>query len=223
MNQIKDTAPADDQLLRDAIVELNISRRKAGMYPDGHPEIDESLSRALEVLQMVLEQKGEVALSVGKDMLFIDDRPLDQKNPVCTEFALCLSSTGIISVTFARGITTEELHAFHLFLLKDAGESSPESLEKEFNQRNLSHIKAEFIDYEAFSFAEGEPVKDNNLKRGLWHRYVHELVRGNLRSSKYPVIREIPPETFARLINAIDAAAITDEVSDRIMTAYVWQ
>jgi hypothetical protein len=223
MNRIKDTAPADDQLLRDAFIELNISRRKAGMYPDGHPEIEESLSRALEVLQKVLEQKGEAALSVAKDMLFIDDRPFDQKNPVCTEFALCLSSTGIISVTFARGITTEELHAFHLFLLKDAGESSPESLEKEFNQRNLSHIKAEFIDYEAFSFAEGEPVKDNNLKRGLWHRYVHELVRGNLRSSKYPVIREIPPETFARLINAIDAAAITDEVSDRIMTAYVWQ
>jgi len=223
MNGIHDSTPVNDQLLGNTIIELNISRRKAGMYPDGHPEIEESLSRALEILQKVLELKGQIALAVAKDVLFIDDRPFDQKNPVYNEFALCLSSKGIISVIFARGITKEELHTFHQFLLRDAGEASPEALEKEFNQCGLSHIKAEFIDYEAFSFAEGAPLKDDNLKRGLWHRYVQELIRGNLRSSKYPVIREIPPETFARLINAVDAAEITDEVSDRVMTAYVWQ
>ena len=205
MNGIRESAPADDQLLSDAIIELNISRRKAGMYPDSHPEIEESLSRALEILQRFLELKGQITLAVAKDILFADDRPFDKKNPVYTEVALCLNGKSIISVTFARGITKEELHAFHRFLLKDTGEASPEDLEKEFNQHGLSHIKAEFIDYEAFSFAEGTPVKDNNLKRGLWNRYVQELIRGNLRSSKYPVIREIPPETFARLINAVDA------------------
>jgi hypothetical protein len=222
MNGIKDGAPADDHLLSNAIIELNISRRKAGIYPDGHPEVEESLSRALEILQKLLELKGQIALAVAKDILFIDDRPFDQKNPAYSECALCLSSKGIISVTFARGITKEELHAFHQFLLKDAGDAPPEALEKEFTQRDLSHLKAEFIDYEAFCFAEGAPPQDN-LKRGLWQRYVQELIRGNLRSSKYPLIREIPPETFARLINAVDAAEITDEVSDRIITAYVWQ
>ncbi len=223
MNRIKDTAPADDQLLRDAIIELNISRRKAGMYPDGHPELEETLGRVLEGFHALLELKGQITLSVAKDILFADDRPLDKKNPAYKEFALCLSSKSIISATFARGITRQELHTFHRFLLKDGGDESPGDLEKEFNQHALSHIKTEFIDYEAFSFAEGPIVEDNNRKRGLYDRYVHELIRGNLRSSKYPVIREIPPETLARLLNEVDPAQITDAVSDRIIAAYVWQ
>ncbi len=223
MNGTQDSSPADDRLLGNVIIELNISRRKAGMYPGGHPEIEESLNRALEILQKLLELKGQITLFVAKDVLFIDDRPFDQKNPACTECARCLSDKGIISLAFTRGITKEELHAFHRFLLKDAEDALPEELEREFNQCGLSRIKAEFIDYEAFSFAEGAPLDDNNLKRGLWQRYVQELIRGNLRSSKYPIIREIPPETFARLINSVDAAEITVEASDRVITAYLWQ
>jgi hypothetical protein len=223
MNVKKENIPADEQLLSNAVIELNISRRKAGMYPDGHPEVEESLGRALETFQTLLELKGQITLAVAKDILFADDCPLDKKNPIYTEFALCLSSKSIISATFARGITKEELQAFHRFLLKDAEEASPEDLEKEFNQHALPHIKTEFIDYDAFSFAEGPPVEDSNRKRGLSDRYVHELIRGNLRPSKYPVIREMSPETLARLINAADPDRITDEVSDRIIAAYVWQ
>jgi hypothetical protein len=222
MHPIKETPSSDMQLLSDAITALNISRHKAGVYPQGHPEIDASLQRTFEAFQKLFEKRGQVILAVAKDILHIDESPLDKSHPVYRDVALCLNSKSIASVTFTNGLTKEELQTFHHFLLQDSGDASIESLEEEFNQHSLSHIKAEFIDYEAFSFAEGRR-KDDNLKRGLWVRYVQELIRGNLGSSKYPVIREIPPETFARLINAADATRLTDEASDRVITAYLWQ
>lgn len=209
-------------LLSDVITALNISRHKSGIYPEGHPEIDAALNRVFEVFQKLFEKRGQVILAAAKDILHVDESPLDKSHPVYRDMALCLNSKSIASVTFTNGLTKEELQTFHRFLLEDPGEAAAENLEEEFNQHNLSHIKAEFIDYEAFSFAERR-LHDDNLKRGLWVRYVQELVRGNLRSSKYPVIREIPPETFARLINAADITPLTDETSDRVITAYLWQ
>ena len=103
MNGIHDSTPVNDQLLGNTIIELNISRRKAGMYPDGHPEIEESLSRALEILQKVLELKGQIALAVAKDVLFIDDRPFDQKNPVYNTIRFSfMVELGLEKLTFCR-------------------------------------------------------------------------------------------------------------------------
>jgi len=222
MSGIKEQKSSEMQLLSDAITALNISRHKAGIYPEGHPEIDAALNRAFDAFQKLFEKRGQVTLAAAKDVLHVDESPLDKDHPVYRGIALCLSSKSIASITFACGLSKEELSTFHRYLLKDPGDISAEDLEKEFNEHSLSHIKAEFIDYEAFSFAEGRP-QDDSLKRGLWVRYVQELIRGNLRSSKYPVIREIPPETFARLINAADTTQLTDEASDRVITAYLWQ
>jgi hypothetical protein len=222
MNPAQEQKSADMQLLSDAITALNISRHKSEIYPQGHPEIDAALNRAFDALEKLFEKRGQITLAAAKDILHVDENPLDKNHPVYRDIALCLSSKSIASVTFACGLTKNELGTFQRLLLLDTGDASTEDVEGKFNQHNLSHIKTEFIDYEAFSFAEGK-LQDDNLKRGLWVRYVQELIRGNLRSSKYPVIREIPPETFARLINAADTAQITDEASDRVMTAYLWQ
>jgi hypothetical protein len=222
MNPAQEQKSSEIQLLSEAITALNISRHKAGIYPQGHPEIDAALNRAFEAFQKLFEKRGQVILAAAKDVLHVDESPLDKSHPVYRDMALCLNSKSIASVTFTNGLTKEDLLTFHRFLLQDPGEAPVENLEEEFNQHSLSHIKAEFIDYEAFSFAERK-VQDDNRKRGMWARYVQELIRGNLRSSKYPIIREIPPETFARLMNAADATQLTDEASDRVITAYLWQ
>ena len=220
MIEIKEQTSADARLLSDAITALNISRHKAGMYPQGHPAIETSLQRAFDALQKLFEGKGNITLAAAKDLLFADDYPLDKNNPACREFALCLSNRSIALVILAEGLTAQELYAFHRFLAADPGEASPAEMEEKFKNCGLTHIKAEFIDYEVFSFTEGKSEEDKP-RQGLWTLYVQELFKGTVRPESRRVIRSIPPEDLSSLINETDNAQLTDDACDRVMASYL--
>ncbi|MBS1113417.1 MAG: HEAT-like repeat-containing protein, partial [Nitrospirae bacterium] len=148
--------PLDARLLSDAIIELNISRRNVSIYPRNHPSVEKSLIRAFEFLHKLFELRSEITIAVAKDTLIIDDYYLEKKNPVYKEFALHLSNLNIAYVTFITGLTKEELYAFHRFISAPVIGSSTESLQEQFRELNLIHIRTVFIDYGAFTFDEGK-------------------------------------------------------------------
>jgi hypothetical protein len=108
--------PLDAQLLSEAVIELNISRKNVGIYPPGHIQISKSIERAYLILQKMFEIREEMTLGVAKDTLLVGQDYLDQKNPVYRDFALSMSQQGIAAVTFLKGLEKEELVRFHRIL-----------------------------------------------------------------------------------------------------------
>jgi len=213
--------PIDSRLLSDAIIELNISRRNVSIFPKDHPSVEKSLSRAFEFLQKLFEFRAEITLAVAKDTLIIDDFFLDKKNPVYREFALQLSKMNITYVTFLTGLRKEELYEFHHIISGKIGETSPQEVQEMFREKNMIHLKAGFIDYDAFSFEEGKTDKES-LKAPLWERYVYGLLEGTLQTGDISEgMLEIPPDMLARLVNRTAAANIKEETYDRVITSYM--
>lgn len=221
MSENIDKVPLDARLLSDAIIEFNISRRNVSIYPQNHPSVDRSLSRAFELFQKLFEIRSEITLAVAKDTLIIDDYYLDKKNPVYREFALQLSNLNIAYVSFITGLTKEELYQFHRFISAKVSDGSTASVEERFRQLNPIHIKTGFIDFGAFAFDEGKtgtaPPKEH-----LWERYVYGMLEGTLQSDGFSEeIRQIPPELLAQYINRTSASDFREESYDKVIASYI--
>jgi len=216
----REKLPLDAQLLSEAIIELNISRRNVAIYPRGHPSVERSLNRAFDFLQRLFELRPEITLAVAKDTIVIDDYFLDRKNPVYREFALNLSRMNIACVTFVSGLTKDELYEFHRLLSGDVMDSSSEAPQEIPKKGNLVHIKVGFIDYGAFSFDEGRTEKGG---RGhTWERYVYGLLEGTLQTAETSdAIQEVPPDVLADLLNRASADSLKEETYDRVITGYL--
>jgi HEAT repeat protein len=213
--------PLDARLLSDAIIELNISRRNVSIYPRDHPSVEKSLSRAFNFLQKLFEIRPEITLAVAKETLIIDDYYLDRKNPVYREFALNLSRMNIAYVTFVTGLTKDELYEFHKLISEKPSDTSVEAVKELFQERNMVHIRAGFIDYGAFSFEEGKFSKETT-KGLLWERYVYGLLEGTLQGDEISSeVSEIPPEVLAQLINKESIGDLKEETYDRVITTYM--
>jgi HEAT repeat protein len=221
MSENIEKIPLDARLLSDAIIELNISRRNVSIYPQNHPSVDRSLSRAFELMQKLFELRPEITLAVARDTLIIDDYYLDKKNPVYREFALQLSNLNMAHVSFITGLTKEELYQFHRFISSKVSDAATEPIEERIRKLNLVHIKAGFIDFGAFAFDEGKTEK-TPPKEQLWERYVYGMLEGTLQPDGISEeIREIPPELLARYINKSPAADLREESYDKVITSYI--
>src|SRR5512143_3005166 len=78
----KEKLPIDAKLLTDAVIELNISRRSVGLYPQEHPITKESLEKAFNFLQKLFEIRNSITIGIAKDTLVVDEYTLERKNPV---------------------------------------------------------------------------------------------------------------------------------------------
>ncbi len=220
----RERLPLDARLLSESIIELNISRRNVAIYPRGHPLVEKSLNRAFELLKGLLDLRPEMTLAVAKDTLVVDNSYLDKKNPVYRDFALHLNRIGIASVTFSSGLTKDELYSFHSFLSEHARDASPETVRKEWEEKRLTHVHIEFIDYGAFTFEdevreEREPGKE---QQPLWERYAIALMEGRLQTEEVSdAIQEVPPETLAGFMNRTATEKVREESYERIITAYI--
>lgn len=220
MPEESEKIPLDARLLSDAIIELNISRRNVAIYPKDHPSVDKSLNRAFEFLQKLFELRAEITLAVAKDTLIIDDFYLDRKNPVYRDFALHLNKMNIAYISFITGLTKDELYVFHKLVSEKVSEMTSEEVQKRFNELNLIHIKAGFIDYGAFFFDEGKTTKDTGVP--LWERYVYGLLEGTLQTEDFSdEMKEIPPEILARLLNRTSHDNLKEETYDKVITTYI--
>ncbi len=222
MAEDREKLPLDAQLLSEAIIELNISRRNVTIYPEGHPSVERSLEKAFNSLQKLFEHRAEITIAIAKDTIIADDVYLDRKSPVIKEFALHLSGMNIVSVTFRAGLTKEELFAFHRLLSKNMRDVPVETVKEAFDDSGLFHIVVGFIDYSAFSFEEGRTEDEEEGEAGVWERYVRGLIEGTLQTGEVSdVLHEIPPGELAELVNKNCPGDLGKEASDRIVSPYM--
>lgn len=168
MIETKDELPLDTRLLSEAIIELNISRHNVSIYPKNHPVVEKSLNKVFEFMQKLFEMRQEITLAVAKDILIVDNRHLDKKNPVYKEFADSLSKKNIAFVTFMSGLTKDELYSFHRFISDNAGNVSHEDIQKLLSDCNIAHLKIGSVDFSVFHLIEGEGKRNDGHKISLW-------------------------------------------------------
>ncbi len=221
MAEVKGALHLDTKLLGDAIIELNISRHNVSIYPGNHPIVKNSLNRAFDLFLKLMESKSEITLAVAKDTLIIDDCQLNKHNPVYRDFALCLSQRYIASLTLSRGMTRDELYSFHRFLLENMPGASPDDVHKTFTGYSFIHIRAQFIDYDVFTFAEDE-VSTNEKTPQLWELYVYGLLEGRLMSEDLDeALQTASPQDLAAFINTVSLGNLREVNYDNVINAYV--
>ena len=206
--------PLDAQLLSEAVIELNISRKNVGIYPPGHIQITTSIERAYLILQKMFEIREEMTLGVAKDTLLVGQDYLDQKNPVYRDFALSMSQQGIAAVTFIKGLEKEELVRFHRILTTKPEEiRTAGGIGRVMDDADIPHISIHAIDYTSFHVTEEQEIFKPQTKgtagekagSALWQDFVSYLSAGTLAgpgegvSAKDAV--QIDPAELARLLN----------------------
>ncbi len=227
--------PLDTQLLSEAVIELNISRKNVGIYPPGHIQIAKSIERTYQILQKMLEIRAEMTLGVAKDTLLVGQDYLDQKNPVYRDFALSMSQHEIASVTFIRGLEKDELVRFQRILTtKPEDIRGSGGITKVMADADIPHIRIQSIDYDSFHFTEEQEIfkasakgkGDEQSDSHVWQDFVTHLSAGTLAGPGQGVsakdAEQINPAELARLLNErkLDANSAVESY-DRIISTYV--
>jgi len=220
MDKKTERLPLDTQLLSNAIIELNIARHVISLYPSSHGLVEKALDRAFDILAELFELRNRITLAVAKNTLIVDEHFLDKKNPVYREFALSLSRKNIACLTFIKGVTRDEVYAFHRFLTQGPEGLSAETLPEAIKEYDLVHILVEPLDYRRFSFQEGKAEKAED--RFLLERYIKGLLDGTLVAGDMAeVVEGVPPEVLAGLLNDAGEGMVKEAAYDTVISSYL--
>ena len=198
----------DTGLLGQAILELNISRKNFSIYPLGHSQITTSIDRAFGRLDRLMDYRHELIIGVTKNHIFIDQKQFDSRNPVYREFSDALHSLDIAAVSFAKGLTKDEVFNFVRIITRSMAEDDCRSnIALAMDEADIQHIKIETIDYDRFYLTEEtEIVPSESAKKckttDIWHEFVGNLLSGQLfdETRRDRLIRMKPSE-FAGFLN----------------------
>jgi putative nucleotidyltransferase with HDIG domain len=115
-------------------------RRLTGMYPQGHPAIEQKLTEIDGIVQRHLETSPGLNVDVIhghahlNGVLFRVDR--DGPSDVVRE----LTSLGVDSIHVRRGVSRQELHALSEFLWQLKDVPSGESVDVQLARRHIHHV-----------------------------------------------------------------------------------
>ena len=223
------------QLLSEAVIELNISRKNVGIYPPGHIQIANSIERAFHILQQLFKIRQEMTLGVAEDTLLVGEDYLDQKNPAYRDFALSMNQQGIASVTFINGLDKKEIVRFNRILTtKPEDIRALGGINRVMAKVPISHIRIQSIDYGSFHATEEQEIFKTSSRDGkgqqsgshLWQDFVTQLLAGTLAGPGQGVslkhAEQIDPAELARLLNErkMDVNAAIESY-DQIISTYV--
>jgi len=161
-----------------AIKELSLALKTIGIYPPDHPAIKGSVERAYASTVGLLETSPEVRLEIAPKNLMVDGQFLDKANEIFRDFAFQFHRRGVVSVTFKRGLSVQELEA-----LLQVASLEPKTFQKsgEFSRlcqkKEISHIDVLEIDYGKF-FGVAEEMGEEGKVRSdeeIWADMVRSL------------------------------------------------
>ncbi|RLB73524.1 MAG: hypothetical protein DRH07_01370 [Deltaproteobacteria bacterium] len=175
------TLGPDSPLLATFLHELNIARRQLALYPPGHPQIETSVKRTLEVLEELFLSDPVITIGISPDALYFGQVWLNKDDPTNQEFANFFSTLGIASISFRRGLQAAELIRFNQLLRQD--QNTTESFgkfDKSLEQQRIEHISVIPIDYDAFQASLNPTENKATSADQLWEGFLHGLHSGIL-------------------------------------------
>jgi putative nucleotidyltransferase with HDIG domain len=115
-------------------------RRLTGLYPPGHPTIEQKLTELDESVQRHLRDRDALRLDVIHGSAHLDGVPFRQDSETQAQILRELTDLGVDSIHIRQGVSRHELHALSEFLwqLKEAPSGDP--LDGQLAGRQIHHI-----------------------------------------------------------------------------------
>jgi hypothetical protein len=221
----------DAKLVSDAIIELNIALKSVAIYPSGHDQVHLGLDRCQRVLSEILSIQPKFILGVARDTLMTGGSFLDLKNPVYKDFATSLSRYDISTVSFCRGLDTDDLFEFLSLLSRQPEDiNACGGIEQVTSKKNILHIKICAVDYRAFRLTEEQEVSNSSPRKkpskNIWKTFVTHLLSGTISTSAHGLsaddFSDMDPVELARILNEekLDVHHAIDSY-DKVISSYM--
>jgi putative nucleotidyltransferase with HDIG domain len=115
-------------------------RRLTGMYPAGHPAIEQKLTELDGTLQKHLRGGAPLHLDVIHGHPHVDGVPFRAENESSLQVLRDLSELGVDSIHITPGITRQELLDLSMFLWQLRDVPSAESVGERLARQNIHHV-----------------------------------------------------------------------------------
>lgn len=200
----------DTKLLSEFVYALNIARRQVLAYPPGHPMVVAAIGKLIAVVPLLLEFRNDVTFGIARDALLVEGEVLDATNPVFRDLAQHLFSARVASLTITRELTEDEVCRFFNFLnLPSEQLTETVNLEQLLINANFRGIKAQGIDFSAFSTTEVDVVHAPKVKglesdtALLWKAFANGIIKGSIdpNGERYLPAEDLDPILLAEAMN----------------------
>ena len=137
------TTDPTDQPFLDPLVLLKglVSlRRLTGMYPPGHPSIEQKLSELDDVVQKHLRDAPALRIDVIHGSAHLDGIAFRNESDMQSQIVRELTDLGVDSIHIVPGVTRQELHAVAEFLWQLKEAPSGEPMQVQLARRQIQHV-----------------------------------------------------------------------------------
>ncbi len=174
----------DPKLISDVVMQLNIVRKNAALYPDGHPQLKMAMARVSTVLKKFFYESGgqDLVLGVVGDALIHGQTELAPNLAAHAEFASFLHDRSVLSLTIKKGLTSSELVTVGRIMGEDLlpGAASV-SLADILSAEGVVNLTVSQLDYENLQFTEDldapdEEEEGRDPEESGWKGYVRGLL-----------------------------------------------
>jgi putative nucleotidyltransferase with HDIG domain len=131
-------ADAGDPLL--LMKELITLRRLVGLYPTGHPLIEEKLRELDTALQRRLEQASSVQVDVVRGDVHVDGDAYRVESRTHAHLISELTDIGVHSIRIEAGVTADELRATAEFLWQFDGRHGGNAVQERLAHAGVRHV-----------------------------------------------------------------------------------
>ena len=165
--------------------QLNVSRRMLSLYPTDHPQIRISISRTLTILNRFWDENRLLTLGITPTTIYINNRRIEQQDPIYREFARFFFHVGVASISFHQGLNAQELIRFHQLLQnKDEAVLQEASFAALLEEEKIFNISVRLIDYTAFR-KKADPASGQDTDDRLWEDFLLRLQEGEIETTGY--------------------------------------
>jgi hypothetical protein len=207
--------------LSDFVIELSIALHKHGMYPDGHPSLNEARAAVVRRLDALLLERQSLALGVARKQLIIEGLATDSRNPLLHGLAQQLHRHGVGAVKFLAGVRADEIEAVLNVLSADADRGAAAFQSGDSGERHRwEHVWLLPLTYDQLQLVNSpdssSPTTPNEQRTSqLWL----DLARAALQAEASADDTLIDPEVVAGAINA----HAREQAYDQVIIGYLLQ
>ncbi len=115
-------------------------RRLTGLYPPGHPSIEQKLAELDDSVQRHIQLASALRLDVIHGLAHLDGVPYRQDSEAQAQILRELTDLGVDSIHIRRGVTRYELLALSEFLWQLREAPSGEPIDIQLTTRQIAHI-----------------------------------------------------------------------------------
>lgn len=186
--------------LRDLIASL----QQAKIYPLEHPSFKNSLDKAYQSLQSLLQEKGELIIGIvgeeltsGKDIFFNFSKS-------AKPFILYLKQRGVEKIAFRRQLRKDELNRFIAFL-SASKETVGDDIQKYLSLHNVRNISAGKIN--------SAPTPEEEVKKATGFIENYENAAEKISGYVNAVIN-------GEILDHVDLSSSVTEIMQNLITGY---